>query len=95
MKEILTKVKATYKKEIANGESDYDAVKFALQEVPNNHGFGSLYYLPDIARKVVYFAEMGDPYTTTILAYVDCLTKKVTFKIGCWGNVVESEDYSG
>lgn len=89
--EILKQVRQMYRREKRNGKTAGEAMIIALESVPDTYGIG------DVSRKysctVVYFANTGETYQTTVLAWHNFNTQRTQFRLGNWGDLVESGRY--
>lgn len=99
MKDVLAKVKKEYSRlrleSIRKGYSHSNS-QLAVVALRSIH-YSELDHndVESIRHKytgnTVYYFNMGDAYAETILAYVSY--ERVTFKIGNWGDLVESGNY--
>ena len=100
MKDVLAKVKKEYAelklkciREHCYHVSNRELAILALSSVHwselNHHGVKSIRH--KYSGNTVYYLNVGETYAETILAYVSY--ERVTFKIGNWGDLVESGNY--
>jgi hypothetical protein len=96
MQEHLKAVKAEYKRLVAAGKNPGRAAYLALESLngPVSHGTEAIRRSGRLAT--VFYANMGETYATTILAYVssDLFGREsARFTLGTWGGLVESGRY--
>jgi hypothetical protein len=56
-----------------------------------NEGYGVEYIERCRDNQINYYVNMGETYATTVIAH--CSHSRVTFKLGSWGDLVESGEY--
>jgi|LakMenEpi03Aug12_release.lakeMendotaPanAssembly.Ray.scaffolds.fasta_scaffold615500_1 hypothetical protein len=91
MEEILKQTKKVYRNTKRQGLTSYDSMMDALESVPNTYGVESLQMR--YSSTILYYANTGETYETTVLAWHNPYSQRTTFKLGNWGDLVESGDY--
>lgn len=99
MKDVLTKVKKEYSRlrlesirknyRVNNSQLAVLALRSVHHSELDHEDVESIRH--KYTGNTVYYLNMGDTYAETILAYVSY--ERVTFKIGNWGDLVESGNY--
>lgn len=89
----LNAIKADYRNAITKlGLSPYLAMHLALENSPvYNHGVESIG--AKYSNTEVFYLNRGYPYDHTVLAFYSRDSKRVTFRLGNWGDLVETGRY--
>lgn len=89
--ETLDQVRKTYKCEKRKGKTSWESMRIALESVPGTYGMVGIQMRYSLT--VVYYANTGETYDTTVLAWHNARTRRTVFKLGSWGDLVESGRY--
>lgn len=90
--ETLKQVRQTYRREKRKGKTAWEAMKIALESVPDTYGMEALNMR--YSYTVLYYANTGEAYRTTVLAWHNARTQRTEFRLGNWGDLVESGRYA-
>lgn len=89
--EILNDTRKKYRALKKQGISNCQAMRIALESVPDTYGMESLGM--KYSESTLYYANTGEIYNTTVLAWHNWRTKRTVFGLGNWGDLVESGRY--
>lgn len=89
--EILNDTRKKYRALKKQGISNCQAMRIALESVPDTYGMESL--RTKDSYRTLHYANTGETYNTTVLAWHNWRTNRTVFGLGNWGDLVESRRY--